>query len=50
MSAEIDRRAIPAVQVRYVPTTDRFGLYYDADGNVRDRNGDLIRVQPLRYR
>jgi hypothetical protein len=50
VAAEIDRRAIPAVQVRYVPTTDRFGLYYDANGNVRDRNGNLVRVVPLTYR
>jgi hypothetical protein len=50
VAAEIDRRAIPTVQVRYVPTTDRYGLYYDVNGNVRDRNGDLVRVVPLTYR
>jgi len=50
VSAEIDRRALPPVQVRYVPTADRYGLYYDVNGNVRDRNGDLVRVVPLTYR
>ena len=47
---EIDRHALPTYQVRYVPSTDRYGLYYDASGNVRDRNGDLVRVAPLTYR
>jgi len=50
VAAEIDRRALPSVQVRYVPTADRYGLYYDVNGNVRDRNGDLVRVVPLSYR
>ena len=50
VSAELDRRAIPSSEVRYVPNSDRYGFYYDADGNVRDRNGELIRVVPRGYR
>src|SRR5262245_25978838 len=53
--AEINRRPISSPDVRYVPSPersspDRSGLYYDANGNMRDRNGELVRVVPLSYR
>jgi len=49
VATEIDRRAVTAYQVRYVPG-DRYGFYYDANGNLRDRNGELVRVMPPSYR
>jgi hypothetical protein len=55
VAAEINRRPLPSDQVRYVPSPDRsgpdrYGFYYDANGNVRDRNGELVRFVPLSYR
>jgi hypothetical protein len=50
VAAEIDRRAIRTYEVRYAPAGDRYGFYYDTSGNLRDRNGDLVRAVPLSYR
>jgi hypothetical protein len=50
VATEIDRRAIRSYEVQYVPSTDRYGFYYDVNGNLRDRNGGLIRAVPLVYR
>jgi hypothetical protein len=50
VAAEIDRRSIGSYEIRYVPSTDRYGFYYDVNGNLRDRNGGLIRAVPLVYR
>ena len=50
VAAEIDRRAVKTYEIRYVQSTDRYGFYYDANGNLRDRNGELIRAVPLSYR
>jgi hypothetical protein len=47
VAAEIDRRAVRTYEVRYVTSTDRYGFYYDANGNLRDRNGELVRATPL---
>jgi len=46
VATEIDRRAL-RYDIRYVPSTDRYGFYYDTNGNLRDRNGELIRAVPL---
>jgi hypothetical protein len=50
VATEIDRRAVQPYQVRYVTSSDRFGFYYDVNGNLRDRNGELVRAVPLVYR
>ena len=50
VATEIDRRAPRPYAVRYVAVTDRYGFYYDVNGNLRDRNGDLVRAMPLSYR
>ena len=50
VTTEIDRRALRSYEVRHVPSSDRFGFYYDVNGNVRDRNGELVRVVPPGYR
>jgi len=50
VATEIDRRAVRSYEVRYVPSSDRYGFYYDINGNLRDRNGELIRAVPLVYR
>jgi len=50
VATEIDRRALRSYEVRSVPSGDRYGFYYDANGNLRDRNGELIRYVPLVYR
>jgi hypothetical protein len=47
VATEIDRRALRSYDIRYVPSSDRYGFYYDANGNLRDRNGELIRAVPL---
>jgi hypothetical protein len=46
VATEIDRRAL-RYDIRYVPSSDRYGFYYDTNGNLRDRNGELIRAVPL---
>jgi hypothetical protein len=48
VATEIDRRALRPV--RYVAVSDRYGFYYDVNGNLRDRNGELVRAMPLSYR
>ncbi len=50
VAAEIDRRSIRSYEIRYVPNADRYGLYTDVNGNLRDRNGELVRAVPLVYR
>jgi len=50
VATEVDRRAMRAYDIRYVPSSDRYGFYYDTNGNLRDRNGELIRAVPLAYR
>jgi hypothetical protein len=47
VATEIDRRALRSYDIRYVPSSDRYGFYYDTSGNLRDRNGELIRAVPL---
>jgi len=47
VATEIDRRALRSYDIRYVPSSDRYSFYYDANGNLRDRNGELIRAVPL---
>ena len=51
VASEIDRRALRSYDIRYAPSNDRYGFYYDTNGNLRDRNGELIRaVPPAVYR
>jgi hypothetical protein len=61
VATEIDRRAVrtyearaPEVrsppEIRYAPSGDRYGFYYDTNGNLRDRNGEFVRAVPLSYR
>lgn len=50
VATEIDRRAVRTYETRYVQTGDRYGFYYDINGILRDRNGDLVRAVPLSYR
>jgi len=50
VATEIDRRAMRSYEIRHVPSSDRYGFYYDTNGNLRDRNGALIRAVPQVYR
>jgi hypothetical protein len=47
VATEIDRRASRSYDIRYVPSSDRYGFYYDTNGNLRDRSGELIRAVPM---
>ena len=47
VATEIDRRALRSHETRYVPSSDRYGFYYDTNGSLRDRNGELVRAVPL---
>ncbi len=47
VATETDRRAPRSSETRYVPSSDRYGFYYDTNGSLRDRNGELVRAVPL---
>ena len=47
VATEIDRRALRSYDIRYVQSNDRYGFYYDTNGNLRDRNGALVRAVPM---
>jgi hypothetical protein len=47
VATEIDRRALRSREIRYAPSGDRYGFYYDTSGNLRDRNGELVRAVPM---
>ena len=47
VATEIDRRALRSYDIRYAPSSDRYGFYYDTSGNLRDRNGELVRAVPM---
>src|SRR6266481_8234222 len=37
VATETDRRAMRSYEIRHVPSSDRYGFYYDTNGNLRDR-------------